>query len=598
MDITSLSNEVDEGSIKNTEISRMNPDRCVICHTTHYSVGSLNISCITLLFSTVSYHCLKYCNASAITDTFSGFRVLYHTEEDKFNSHHQRGFTNTMMNESEHFTVKDLLFYQKQDPDHNAIESPGMHPLTYRDLRIQVEYVIKTLNSRGFHRNDRIAVITPAGPETAVIIVAVMAGFTSVPLNPHYKIQEYERYFSLLKIKAIIVQKGYETAATTVAKSQNIPVIELVPASTIAGKCTLLPANLPQTDTAEFAVSSDIAYVLLTSGTTATSKIVPVTQKQSAISKQRMCSASGMTATDRCLHIVPYNHGTGIGYSLLALWIAGGTVICTRDFIPSDFPQLLRTYQPTYYAAGPALHAGILREIKKRPSDEFTSNSLRYIQTDSGFLPAQVREDLESLLKVSVIDAYGMSEAGSIAVNIPPKKGSVGIPFIDSIQVIDENGMPLKPNSTGEIIIKGETIFSGYENAPDENREAFVNGWFRTGDLGYLDDDGYLFLTGRKKELINKGGEKISPEEIDSLLLSHPQVKDAMTFGIADPVLGEDVAAIVVPADEKITEADLRMYLLDCLIQFKVPSKIYFVADIPKTASGKPQRNLGTRRYS
>ena len=503
-----------------------------------------------------------------------------------------------MMNESEHFTVKDLLFNRNQDPDHNAIESPGMHPLPYRDLRIQIEYVIKTLNSRGFHRNDRIAVITPAGPETAVIIVAVMAGFTSVPLNPQNKIPEYERYFSLLKIKAIIVQKDYETAATTVATSRNIPVIELVPESTIAGKFTLLPVKLPETDTAEFAVSSDIAYVLLTSGTTATSKIVPVTQKQSAISKQRMCIASGMTAADRCLHVVPYNHGTGIGYSLLALWIAGGTVICTRDFIPSDFPRLLRTYQPTYYAAGPALHAGILREIKKRPSDEFSNNSLRYIQTDSGFLPAQVREELESLLDVPVIDAYGMSEAGSIAVNIPPKKGSVGIPFIDSIQVIDENGLPLKPNTTGEIIIKGETIFSGYENAPDENREAFLNGWLRTGDLGYLDDDGYLFLTGRKKELINKGGEKISPEEIDSIIKSHPGVRDAMIFAVPDPVLGEDISAMVVPADVRVTEPELRNYLLDRMIQFKVPRRFYFVDEIPKTSTGKPKRYIGTKRYS
>jgi acyl-CoA synthetase (AMP-forming)/AMP-acid ligase II len=517
---------------------------------------------------------------------------------DRFNNHHQRGFISTMMNESEHYTVEDLIFNRNQDPDHNAIESPGLSPLTYRDLRIQIIYVIKMLNAMGFHRNDRIAVITPAGPETAVIIVAVMAGFTSIPLNPQNKKQEYERYFSQLKLKAIIVQKGYDTAATMVATSRNIPVIELVPVSSMAGKFTLMPVISPETDTAEFAISSDIAYVLLTSGTTATSKIVPVSQKQSAISKQRMCIASGMTAVDRCLHVVPYHHGTGIGYSLLALLLTGGTVICTRDFIPSDFLHLLRTYRPTYYAASPALHAGILREIKKRPSDEFSTNSLRYIQTDSGFLPQYVREELESLLNVPVIDAYGMSEAGSLAINIPPKKGSVGIPFIDSVQIVNENGLPLKPNTTGEIIIKGETIFSGYEDAPDENEAAFVNGWFRTGDMGYLDDEGYLFLTGRKKELINKGGEKVSPVEIDTALKSHPFVREAMTFPVHDPVLGEDIAAMVVVADEKLTEADLRMYLLDRLVQFKLPRRIYFVDEIPRNPAGKPLRHAGTARYS
>jgi oxalate---CoA ligase len=503
-----------------------------------------------------------------------------------------------MMNESEHYTVKELLFDRNQDPDHTAIESPGMHPLTYQDLRIQIISVIKTLNSMGFHRNDRIAVITPAGPETAVIIVAVMAGFTSIPLNPHNKRQEYERYFSLLKVKAIIVQKGYETAAALVAAERNIPVIELVPTPAMAGKFTLAPAVSFETGTPEFAISSDIAYVLLTSGTTATSKIVPVTQKQSAVSKRRMCIASGITAADRCLHIIPYNHGTGIGYSLLAPLLAGGTVICTRDFIPSDFLPLFRIYRPTYYAANPALHAGILREIKKRPSEIHSNNSLRYIQTDSGFLPVHVRCELESLFNVPVIDAYGMSEAGSLAINLPPKKGSVGIPFIDSIRIIDESDLPLKPDTTGEIVIKGETVFSGYEDAPDENKAAFVNGWFRTGDLGYLDDDGYLFLTGRKKELINKGGEKISPEEIDTALRSHPGVLEAMTFPVKDPVLGEDIDAMVVRADKEVTEPELRLYLLDRLIQFKIPRRIYFVDDIPKTPTGKPLRHTGTQRYS
>jgi acyl-CoA synthetase (AMP-forming)/AMP-acid ligase II len=425
-----------------------------------------------------------------------------------------------------------------------------------------------------------------------------MAGFTSIPLNPHNKAQEYEHYFSLLKINAIIVQQGYETAATPVAISRNIPVIELVPVSTMAGKFTLIPAMPADTGTAEFAHSSDIAYVLLTSGTTATSKIVPVTQKQSAISKQRICIACGITSDDRCLHMIPYNHGTGIGYSLIAPLLAGGTIICTRDFIPSDFLPLLRTYQPTYYAANPALHAGILREIKKRPSDESNRTSLRYIQTDSGFLPTHVREELESILSLPVIDAYGMSEAGSLAINIPPRKDSVGIPFIDAIQIVDEDGLPLMPNTTGEIIIKGETVFNGYEDAPDENERAFVDGWFRTGDFGYIDDDGYLFLSGRKKELINKGGEKISPEEIDSILRSHPRVMEAMTFPVHDPVLGEDIAAMVIPADGTVTETELRMYLLDRLIQFKVPRRIWFVDAIPKNPAGKPLRHVGTKRYS
>ena len=502
------------------------------------------------------------------------------------------------MTESGLFTIGELICKGDQDPDHNAIESPGYIPLTYRDLCMQIYSVVRALNSQGFHRNDRIAIIMPAGPEVAVCIVSVMAGFTAVPLNPQNKEREYKDIFLQLGIKAIIIQKDRHTDAVTVACSLNIPVIELIPVSQKAGKFEISPAVLPETKKAEFATPADIAYVILTSGTISTSKIVPITQKQSAISRQRMRIASRITAADRCLHTIPYYHGMGIGTSLLVPLIAGGTVICAREFIPSDFLPVLKTFQPTIYAAGPALLAGILRELKRNPSEKPASNSLRYIRTGSGFLPAHVRRELELLLKVPLIDAYGMSEAGSIAINLPRKKGSVGIPIIDSMQITDQDGHPLKTNSTGEILIKGEAVFYGYENAPDQNKAAFINGWFRTGDLGYLDEEGYLFLTGRKKELINKGGEKISPEEIDTVLRSHPWVRDAMTFGIADPVLGEDVAAIVVPADEKITETDLRMYLLDRLIQFKVPRKIWFVDRIPRTPTGKPQRHEGTRRFS
>ena len=501
------------------------------------------------------------------------------------------------MEETGHFTIRDLILSGNQDPYQPAIESPGCLPLTYRDFRMQILSVVKSLNARGFNRNDRIAIITPSGPETAVCIIAVMAGFTSVPLNPQYKEQEYGDIFSRVGINAIIVQRGYDTAAVTVAKSRAIPVLELVP-SDIAGKFDLVPDKSTSSTDAEFAIPSDIAFIKLTSGSTSVSKIVPVTQKQSAISKKRICRHQKITSADRFLHILPYYHGAGVGAALLSPLIAGATVICTKDFIPSDFTYLLRTFHPTFYSAGPALNQGILRALKKVPSDELKNHSLRYIRSGSGFLPGDIRRELESTLGVPVIEAYGMSEAGTIAINTPPKRGSVGIPIIDSLAIIDEKNEPLKPNNIGEIIIKDAAVFSGYEDAPEENDAAFIDGWFRTGDLGYLDDEGYLFLTGRKKELINKGGQKISPAEIDTVLKSHPRVRDAMAFGITEPVLGEDIEAMVVRADDSVTEYELHMFLLDRLVQFKVPRRIYFVDEIPKTSTGKPRRHAGTERYS
>jgi oxalate---CoA ligase len=502
------------------------------------------------------------------------------------------------MNESGPFTIRDLIYDCNQDPDHNAIECPGHQPLTYRGLRSQITYGVKTLNSLGFHRNDRIAVIMPGGPETAAIIISVMAGFTVVPLNPQYREQEYNSYFSQMAVRAIIVQKGHDTEATGVAKSRGIPIIELIPRPGFAGIFDLIPGKGRDAKDAEFATHSDIAVLLLTSGSTGTQKIVPVTQKQFLLSKQRIKDTSKITNMDRALHFLPYYHAMGLSAPLLGILLAGGTVICTKDFIASDILPLLRTFRPTYYDAGPALNQAILREIKKVSPDELKNTSLRAILTGSASRSDIANHELGEVLGVPVIESYASSETGMIAVNIPSREGSVGIPVIESLTIRNEDGTILSSGETGEIVVKGETVFYGYENAPDDNKAAFTDGWFRTGDMGYLDSDGYLFLTGRKKELINKGGEKISPEEIDSVLKGHPGVMDAMTFGIIDPVLGEDVAAMIVAADARITEPELRRYVLDRLVQFKVPRRIYFVDEIPKTPTGKPMRLEGTRRYS
>ncbi len=502
------------------------------------------------------------------------------------------------MNDAGLFTTRDLIFNQNQDPDHSAIESPGYQPLTYRDLRNQIIFVIKTLNAMGFHRNNRIAVITPAGPETAVIIISVMAGFTCVPLNPQDKKHIFENYFSRIKIKAIIVQKGYKTSAVEVGISRNIPIIELIPGSDKAGIFELKTTVGMNIKEPEFATSSDISHILLTSGTTSRPKIVPVFQKQSFLSRQRNYPPIKITPVDRCLHIVPYYHAAGIGAPLLSVLLSGGTVICTKEFIPSDFFSLLKTYRPTFYSAGPALHKAILREIKKVNPDELKNNSLRFIRSGSAPLPSDTVNELEALLGVPVINTYASSETGPISVNYPPKPGSVGIPVIDHLKIINDSGKGPGPLEQGEIVVQGETVFSGYEDAPEENKTAFIDGWFRMGDTGYLDGEGYLFITGRKKELINKGGEKISPAEIDDVLNNHPSVRQAMTFRINDPVLGEDIAALVVAENKKISEEELRTYLLARLIQFKVPRRIYFVDEIPKGPTGKLLRYVGEERYN
>jgi acyl-CoA synthetase (AMP-forming)/AMP-acid ligase II/thioesterase domain-containing protein/acyl carrier protein len=503
-----------------------------------------------------------------------------------------------MKGKSELLTISDLIFYGNQDPDHPAIESPGYQPLTYRDLRNQVIFGVKSLNAMGFFRNDRIAVMMRGGPETAVVSLAVMAGFTSAPLNPEYKKKEFETYFSKLKIKAIIVEKDCETAATAVADSFNIPVIEAAPEKDKAGIFSFSPIASRAAGDAVFAGPSDIAMLLQTSGTTSLPKIVPNSQQQLCRRAEMLCDAFKWDKTDRSIHIVPFYHALGVLGSFLAPLMAGGTVVCPKDFVASDFADLLRTYRLTHYSAGPALHQHILREIKKVPPGELKTHSLRFIRSTSAFLPDNVRSELEAVLGVPVIESYGMSEAGLVTVNSPPKPGSVGTPIVESLRILDENGKDLMPFETGEIVIQGTTVFFGYEGAPDENNAVFTNGGFKTGDTGYLDDEGYLYLTGRKKELINKGGEKISPAEIDQVLMTHPAVQQAMAFRISDTVLGEDIAAMVVVENENTGEDELRRYLLDRLIPFKVPRRIYSVDEIPKSPTGKVKRFVGTEKYT
>ena len=502
-----------------------------------------------------------------------------------------------MLPESGPHTVHDLIFNGNQNPDHPALESPGYHPLTYRDLKKQVLLVIKTLTAMGFGRNDRIAVIMPAGPETAVLGIAVMAGFTHTPLNPQYKDPEFQDMLSRLKVKAVIVQKNHQTAARTAALSRNIPLIEITPSPDKAGIFTIGMGIPAEGNDGVFAEPEDTAIVLLTSGTTSLPKIVPLTQKQVCKSVSILCSQLHHADRDKSLHIVPHFHLLGIIGTLLAPLLAGGTVICTRDFIAPDFLSLLKNCCPTFYCAGPAHHQAILHELKKVPPGELKNNSLHYIRSVSAPLPAPVRQELGTLLGVPIIENYAMTESPNITINMSRKEGSVGLPIIESLVIMDDNGTLLGTYENGEVAIAGDVVFSGYEDAPDENASAFINGWFRTGDRGYLDEEGYLYLTGRKKELINKGGEKISPAEIDQVLMTHPAVAQAMAFRIPDPALGEDSAAMVVLENQNPGEEELRRFLLERLIPFKVPRRIYVVDEIPKGPTGKLLRYVGTERY-
>jgi len=277
--------------------------------------------------------------------------------------------------------------------------------------------------------------------------------------------------------------------------------------------------------------------------------------------------------------------------STLATLSTGGTVVVPPKFNPLSFWSTVRDHGATWYSAVPTIHQVLLSRAKTKPSG---AEQLRFIRSCSAALAPQTMADIEERFGVPILEAYGMTEAAhQMASNpLPPgarKAGSVGVGTAVEIAILDETGNQLPPDTVGEVSIKGPNVFGGYEGNAEANAESFSNGWFRTGDQGYLDADGYLALVGRLKELINRGGEKISPREIDETLLTHPAVAEAVCFGIADRVYGEGVAAAVV-LNGDATESDLMAHCRSSLADFKCPTTIYIIDSIPRTATGKIQR--------
>jgi len=496
-------------------------------------------------------------------------------------------------------SIPALLEYQSQKtPDADAILGLKSKPLKYREL---FELVVQTkdfLNALGIGRNDRIAIVLPNGPEMATSFLTVASCATSAPLNPGYTASEYEFFLEDLEVKGVIVEEGSDNPVIKVAEKINIPVIYLSKhPNNFSGyfilSCTsepYHPSGVPGT-----AKTTDIALILHTSGTTSKPKMVPLTQKNLYTSAKNIHTTLRLTKTDRCMNIMPLFHIHGLMAAVMASISAGGSVVCTPGFYSTEFFDWLHEFQPTYYTAVPTMHQAILNRVKNT-NDNFTESSLRFIRSSSSSLAPNVMFDIEETFGVPMVEAYGMTEAShQIACNpLPPgirKPGSVGMPAGPDVAIMDENHSNLLANNTiGEIVIRGENVTLGYLNNPGANAKSFPLGWFRTGDQGYLDSDGYVFITGRIKEIINRGGEKISPREVDEVILKYPGVRQVLTFSMPHPSLGEEVAAAIVLSDLSITDDEIIHFAAENLAAHKIPKKIIFLDEIPKGPTGKLQR--------
>jgi acyl-CoA synthetase (AMP-forming)/AMP-acid ligase II len=478
-------------------------------------------------------------------------------------------------------------------PGAPTIRAPGRPALSYAGLRDLAAATIARLNGIGIGRNDRVAIVLPNGPEMAAAFIAIGAGATTAPLNPAYRADEFNFYLTDLKAKALVVQKGVATEARDVAAKLGVAVLELVPGEN-AGSFTLeggSPAKAAQPGAAE---AGDVALVLHTSGTTARPKIVPLSQANICASARHIGATLSLSPADACLNIMPLFHIHGLIAAVLSSLGAGGAVICTPGFDALRFFRLLDEERPSWYTAVPTMHQTILTRAD-RNAEIIERAKLRFIRSSSASLPGPMMEQLEAVFGCPLVESYGMTEAShQMASNPlagPRKPGSVGRAAGPEVAIMDDDGTILPQGEIGEVVIRGPNVTAGYEANPEANAKAFTNGWFRTGDQGAFDTEGYLTLTGRLKELINRGGEKVSPLEVDGVLSAHPAVAQALTFAMPHAKLGEEVAAAVVLREgAACTERELRDFAAQQLADFKVPRKVVFLPEIPKGATGKLMR--------
>jgi acyl-CoA synthetase (AMP-forming)/AMP-acid ligase II len=479
-----------------------------------------------------------------------------------------------------------------------AIRAPGAKPLTYADLRANLEKTVTTLNGFGIGRNDRVAIVLPNGPEMATAFVCIAAGATAAPLNPVYRADEFEFYLSDLQAKAVVVEKGSSSPVLAVAEKLGVQILELTPSEAGAGAFTLAqqkPAAAAVPKDPGLAQPGDIGLILHTSGTTSRPKIVPLSQINVCASACNVRHSLQLVAADCGLNIMPLFHIHGLIAGLLAPLAAGSSIFCTPGFNALKFFGWMSESKPTWYTAVPTMHQTIVTRAAQN-RDVIAANPLRFMRSSSSSMPPQVIGELELAFNAPLIEAYGMTEAAhQMACNpLPPAKripGTVGLAAGPDVAIMDQAGNLLERGATGEIVIRGPNVTTGYESNPKANAEAFTNGWFRTGDQGVMDVEGYLSITGRLKEIISRGGEKISPREVDEILMDHPAVQQVVTFGIAHEKLGEEVgAAVVLREGMTATEKELREFAAIRLADFKVPRKILFLAEIPKGATGKLQR--------
>jgi acyl-CoA synthetase (AMP-forming)/AMP-acid ligase II len=482
------------------------------------------------------------------------------------------------------------LFSGAVEKQNVALISPeDGQAVTFASLERAVIQLAGRLRAVGVERGDRVALVLPNGPEFVQILFAITTlGAAAAPLNPAYTADEHSFYLDDLQPRVLLVLAG-EMQSARQATGPEVTVVDVVVSGRQPPGLAVDGRSVERERAFDGGIDDDVALLLHTSGTTSRPKQVPLLQRNLMASARTVAAHYALGPGDVSYVAMPLFHVHGLVASVFGAFAAGGSAIVPKRLSPQRFWGQMRVHGVTWFSAGPTLHQMILH----KQAAEVAPPTLRFTRSCSSAMSPALMKRVEDVYGVPLLEAYGMTEAShQMASNpLPPQRrvpGSVGVPTGTEIRVVDTEGADAPVGSPGEVVIRGAGVTPGYLNNPNANAEAFRDGWFHTGDRGVL-EDGYLRLEGRIKEMILRGGENISPYEIEDVLLAHPAVTDAVCFAVADDFYGEEVAAAVVitgTADER----GLRDHCRRRLAAFKVPKTIRIVQQIPRTPTGKLQR--------
>jgi oxalate---CoA ligase len=494
-------------------------------------------------------------------------------------------------------TTLAQLFPDSASSEPAIIDEAAALTVSYRALAAEIERVAQTLSRAGFDRGTAVALLLPNGLAFIVLCLALArTGLIAIPLDPSYKAQALRRLLADSDARALVTEAG-NAGAASVAADLAIPGWTASIEST--GTVRLSTIHGTPRGTAGEPAAEDIALLLHTSGTEGPPKVVPLTHSNVLSSARHVAAHYALTPEDRSLVVLPLFHGHGLIGAALATLASGGALIIPPRFSASHFWSSFREHRASWYTAVPTIHRILLA---RADGDGAPHCGARFIRSCSSPLAPALLRALEERFGAPVIEAYGITEAShQVASNplppLPRKSGSVGFATGTELAILDSRARPLPAHSVGEVAVRGPSVMHGYRNNPAANIAAFADGWLRTGDLGVLDQAGYLTLTGRIKEMINRGGEKISPSEIESALLAHPAVAEAAAFPVPDQKYGEAVEAAVVLKSAADPE-QLRAFSRDRLPDFMVPDAIHVLPSLPRNALGKIVRHALGESYA